>query len=635
MLHRPLRRAAALSLGALLAFAGTASADTLLGDADGVLPLNGSRFLGDVSPGGITSADVGFVLVCAGSQHVDADQSPVVSWSGAGIAPLDGAIVSVSTATLAPLTTAWAPDAQGCPSPVPAQPGGAFSHVVLRAPTKAGLHTFTVAWDRSLEPAGSNDANAFSRTMTSIDLTLRVPNTPPTLTVPTSAEGNTTGGWIVDWSSVSATDPDDDPDPTPTCTPAAGAFLPLGSTEVTCSVTDSLGASVTKVFDMTVEDTTAPTMTGVPDDLAVTTSDPTGRAVTFADPSATDVVDPSPTVSCSPASGSIFAVGTTTVLCTATDGSGNVSGASFDVTVDFVAPPDAPPTLTVPASLTKEGNTTGGWIADWSGVSATDPEDDPDPTPTCTPAAGAVVPLGTTEVTCSVTDSAGASETKSFNVTVEDTTAPALDVPGDISVSTSDPTGRAVTFADPSATDVVDPSPDVRCSHASGDHFDVGTTHVTCTATDDSGNPKTASFDVIVVFEAPPPTEPPPPTHAASATWLEPVAGGGTTFEAHRGRTLPVKVRLFVDGDERTSGDAGLALTPCGGGTAMGLDLDWSGGRWNHSLDTSMLSGDCYDVRATIDDLSAGSFRLILRGDETAKASTKPATKPAATKTSR
>ncbi len=465
MHHRPFRRAAALSLGALLAFAGTASADSLFADADAVTPIvDGTRHLGDVSPGGTVSRDVRFVLVCAGLQHVDGDQSVVLGWSGAGTAPLGGEIVSVTGVTLAPLTTAWAPDAQGCPDPVPSQEGGALSHVTLRAPTTAGLHSYTIAWDRSVQPSGSNDTNAFSRSLTSVTFTLRV--------------------------------------------------------------------------------------------LA-----------------------------------------------------------------------NAAPTLTVPASLTKEGNTTGGWTADWSGVTATDPEDDPDPTPTCTPPAGEVVPLETTLVTCSVTDLAGATVSESFNVTVEDTTPPILSVPADISVTTNDPGGRVVTFDDPSASDVVDDSPDVSCSHASGDTFAVGTTPVTCTATDDRGNPRSASFDVTVDLVAPP--------RDASATWLEPVAGGGTTFEAHRGRTLPVKVRLFVDGDERTSGDAELMLTPCGGGTAMHLDLAWSGGRWNHSLDTSMLSGACYDVSATIDGLTAGAFRLELRGAEAAKTGSKTATKPAVTKTSR
>jgi hypothetical protein len=462
MLHRPLRRAAALSLGVLLAFAGTASADTLFADADAVTPIvEGSKHLGDVSPGGTVSADVGFLLVCAGLQHVDASQSVVVSWSGLGTEPLDGDIVGVTTATLAPLTTDWAADAQGCPDPNPAQADGAISRVTLRAPTTTGVHTFTVAWDRSVEPTGSNDANAFSRTMTSVNFTLRVvANTAPTLTVPASliVEGNTTGGWTADWSGVSATDPEDAPDPTPTCDPVAGEVLPVGTTHVTCSVTDLAGAKDSDAFDVTVTDDTAPTLSGVPQDIRVTTSDPTGRAVTFTTPTASDVVDGARSVACVPASGERFPVGTTTVTCTAADARipPNTRRASFDVTVDLVTPPAA-----------------------------------------------------------------------------------------------------------------------------------------------------------------------------ASATWLEPVAGGGTTFEANRGRTLPVKVRLFVDGHERTTGAAKLWLSPCAGGTATGLRLEWGGGRWNHSLDTSMLDGACYDVTATIDGLAAGSFRLVFRDDEAPKATTKPASKPA------
>jgi X-Pro dipeptidyl-peptidase len=48
---------------------------------------------------------------------------------------------------------------------------------------------------------------------------------------------------------------------------------------------------------------------------------------------ATDNEDPAPTVSCSPASGSAFPVGKTTVTCTATDASNNVSSGTFTVTL--------------------------------------------------------------------------------------------------------------------------------------------------------------------------------------------------------------------------------------------------------------------------------------------------------------
>lgn len=461
MLRRPLRRAVALSLGALLLAAGTAAADTVFADADTVTPLvDGTRHLGDVAPGGTVSADVRFVIVCAGLQHVDADQSVVLTGNG-GIAPEDGAIVSASTVTLAPLTTAWAADAEGCPDPVPSQDGGVLSHVVLRAPTTAGMKTFTIQWARSLSPAGSNDANAFSRTLTSVNFTIRViANTAPVLTVPASfsVEGDTPGGWASVWS-VSATDAEDSPDPAPSCTPAAGSVLPLGTTTVTCSVADSLGASDSETFDVTVVDTTAPVLSALPADMSVTTSDPTGRTVDFTAPGASDIVDPSPAVACDPPSGARFGVGTTTVTCTATDASGNRGSGSFTVTVAYEAPP-------------------------------------------------------------------------------------------------------------------------------------------------------------------------PSPARTASAVWLEPVAGDATTFVGNRGRTIPVKVRLFVDGQERSVGDATLRLARCGGTTSVDLPMSWSGGRWNVSLDTSGYPGACYTVEAWIDGIAAGAITLELRGDAVAKSSTKQPSAP-------
>ena len=41
--------------------------------------------------------------------------------------------------------------------------------------------------------------------------------------------------------------------------------------------------------------------------------------------SATDVVDPAPTVACTPPSGTTYAIGNTTVTCTATDRAGNTA----------------------------------------------------------------------------------------------------------------------------------------------------------------------------------------------------------------------------------------------------------------------------------------------------------------------
>lgn len=282
---------------------------------------------------------------------------------------------------------------------------------------------------------------------------------------------------------------------------------------------------------------------------------------------------------------------------------------SVSFRLDVVA--DAAPVLTVPADHTLEGDTAGGWTASYPGVSATDAEDDPDPMPACSPAAGEVLPLGTTTVSCSVTDSGGRSDTGSFAVTVVDTTAPSIALGGDQTVTTDDPAGIVLGFAPSEATDIVDPVPVVVCDPANGAAIPVGTTTVTCTATDASGNAAAAAFDVTVEYA---------PAHAASGTWAEPVGQGTSVFVANRGRTLPLKVVLAVDGEVRSTGEATVTVTPCGGGAAVARSLTFSGGRWAASLDTSDLVGACHVVTASIDGLDAATFRLELRGTELAEA---------------
>jgi HYR domain len=344
MYRRPLRRATILAITGLLAFAGTAFADQLLADGDVVTPgIQGTKALGNVPAGAEVTADVEFTLTCTGLNHVDSGQEVVLGWSGIGSAPAGGAIVSVSGVTVGPVPDAWAVDGLGCPSPVPSMIGATRSQVTLRAPTTPGTnYMYTIVYDRSLSPLGNLDGSTFSRTATQVSFSLNAVavNTAPTLNLPASQteEGNTTGGWIADWSGVTATDPEDDPDPTPTCSPPSGAVVPLGLTTISCSVTDSVGATTTGSFDVTVFDTTPPALSGIPGDQSVTTGDPGGAAVSYASPTATDIVDASPTVLCAPASGSTFPVGTTGVTCTALDGSGNTSTASFNVTVHFVAP---------------------------------------------------------------------------------------------------------------------------------------------------------------------------------------------------------------------------------------------------------------------------------------------------------
>jgi len=80
-------------------------------------------------------------------------------------------------------------------------------------------------------------------------------------------------------------------------------------------------------------DTVPPTVL-VPDDITLQTEDQNGASATF-NPQAIDNIDELITPTCSPASGSVFAIGTTEVVCTATDSSGNTASNSFNVIVEY------------------------------------------------------------------------------------------------------------------------------------------------------------------------------------------------------------------------------------------------------------------------------------------------------------
>jgi X-Pro dipeptidyl-peptidase len=238
-------------------------------------------------------------------------------------------------------------------------------------------------------------------------------------------------------------------------------------------------------------DTTAPTLHLPAADVTQEATGPT-TPVSYT-VTATDDVDAAPTVACSPASGSSFAVGTTKVDCTATDSSGNVSTGSFNVVVTDTTAPTIAPT----ADVTTEATGPSGATAAYTTPTANDLVDGAVAV-TCTPASGSVFALGPTTVTCTATDHAGNTGHSTFVVHVVDTTAPSLTVPAAISADATSPTGVVVTWTT-SATDTVDPSPTVACTPPSGSFLAIGDTTVSCTATDASGNtsaPKTFTVHV-------------------------------------------------------------------------------------------------------------------------------------------
>jgi hypothetical protein len=282
------------------------------------------------------------------------------------------------------------------------------------------------------------------------------------------------------------------------------------------------------------------------------------------------------------------------------------------------------PVLSLPGNLVQEGDTIGGAHAAYT-VSATDAQDSPPPTPVCSPAAGTVIPLGWTTVSCTVTDSDGQSDHGTFRINVVDTTRPNLSgMPGDQSLTTADPTGAALVYTPPTASDVVDAHPAVSCDPASGGLAPIGSTTVTCTATDSSGNSRSASFTVNVTLAVTGDTW--------RVDWDEPIDGTAGSMTANGERSIPVKLRIFQNGSPVRTGTATLRITACDATLPTAeMALVW-GGRWTAKIDTSTLPGTCYRVSVMVGTAEAGYFRLDLPGNAPA-ASPKPARTPAPAKT--
>ncbi|MBX3737476.1 MAG: HYR domain-containing protein [Candidatus Didemnitutus sp.] len=270
-------------------------------------------------------------------------------------------------------------------------------------------------------------------------------------------------------------------------TPASGSTFALGTTTVALSSSDSRHNTSSKSFTVTVQDTTAPVITAPANIVAEATS-ANGAAVSYS-ASATDLVDGNTAVSGSPASGSVFALGTTSVALASHDAHGNASSASFSVTVrDTTAP-----VLNVPANQVIEATSAVGAVATFN-ATATDAVGVTSLTTSV--ASGSTFPIGTTTVSVTAADAAGNAASGSFTVTVQDTTAPALHVPANQVIEATSAAGAVATF-NATATDAVGVT-SLTTSAASGATFPIGTTTISVVAQDAAGNTSSGSFTVTV-----------------------------------------------------------------------------------------------------------------------------------------
>ncbi|UHQ19967.1 HYR domain-containing protein [Lysobacter sp. KIS68-7] len=317
---------------------------------------------------------------------------------------------------------------------------------------------------------------------------------------------------------------------TASCLPASGSTFALGTSAVTCSAQDGAGNHSTSSFNVTVADTTAPGLT-LPANFSKEATGPGGAVATFS-ASAYDLVSGNVPISCAPTSGSTFALGTTTVNCSASDTHGNTGHGSFQVTVVDTTKP----VLSLPTDYTGEATGPSGRAVTFS-PTANDIVSGNVPV-SCTPASGSTFAITTTAVNCSATDGAGNTANGSFNITIRDTTPPNISAHAAVNAIAAASAGAYVTWTDPTANDIVDGARPVTCTPASGTWFNAGGSTVTCKSKDTRNNEATSTFPVNVTF--------------AFSGFFSPVDNLPTVNIVNSGQAIPVKFSL--------GGNQGLAI---------------------------------------------------------------------------
>jgi hypothetical protein len=197
------------------------------------------------------------------------------------------------------------------------------------------------------------------------------------------------------------------------CNPPSGTCFPVGMTTVTCTATDTSNNTGQCTFKVTVQNPVQNpcTITCPPNQTANTGPGATQccAVVNYPAPTTTGSCG---TVMCSPASGSCFPVGATTVTCKSNNGAGPEM-CTFIVTVTD----NTPPTITCSPGITG--------VAAASCPIATGTPASFTVTPTdncavqsvvCNPPSGSTFPVGATTVTCTATDTSGNTATCTFPV---------------------------------------------------------------------------------------------------------------------------------------------------------------------------------------------------------------------------
>lgn len=313
-------------------------------------------------------------------------------------------------------------------------------------------------------------------------------NVPANMTVPSApGRGNATVTY-----EVTATD--DFPGVTVISLPGPGSTFPIGTTTVTATAVDAAGHRVQKSFTITVIDAMPPSIL-CPSDILKLTDPGKSNAVVHFSVNATDNL-PGAAVSCSPASGSTFQLGITTVVCSARDARGNRSSCMFTVTIiDREAP-----TLVLPPDLTLQNDPNEETRVVNYEVEVRD--NAPGASVFCFPPSGSAFPIGTTNVLCIGSDASGNNVTNSFAVTIfklsnPNVVPPTVNVPASFAMPTDPGLSTAVVEFNATVNSPL-PGATIACVPPSGATFALGTTTVMCVGRDVAGNTASNSFNILV-----------------------------------------------------------------------------------------------------------------------------------------
>ena len=271
----------------------------------------------------------------------------------------------------------------------------------------------------------------------------------------------------------------------------------VGTNSVTLTITDNQANTATCNATVTVNDTENPTISCPADITVGNDADLCGAVVSYTNPIGVDNCTGASTVqTIGIGTNNIFPVGTTTETFTVTDASENTASCSFTVTVNDVIAPSiiCPDDVTVNVAPGQCGQT-----VDFSEPVANDECGLLNGIAIFQPASGDFFSVGTTNVNCSIVDQNNNTGSCSFTVTVNDNENPTAICPANISQSndTGD-CGAIINFTLPDATDNCPNNITQSADISSGSFFDVGTTQVTVTSTDEAGNTDQCTFDVII-----------------------------------------------------------------------------------------------------------------------------------------